>query len=102
MWPIVCPPTSTTVASHAPILTTSPAITVRSTSAILGASTTGAITSQPVLALIPALPPAWSGCQCVFQIAVIGQPLASASRKYAPASGVSMHTVSPLSGSCSK
>jgi hypothetical protein len=31
--------------------------------------------------LIAAFPPAWSGCQWVFQIAVIGQPRAFASRK---------------------
>ena len=70
-----------TCAVQAPSDTVSPSETARSTPAIFGASTAGAVMVQPVAALIASLPPAWSGCQWVFQIWVIRQPLASASRR---------------------
>lgn len=62
-------------------------------------SAAGAMISHPVFALMSALPPVWSGCQWVFQIAVIGQPRASARRSTGSATAGSTTIVSKLAGS---
>ena len=65
-------------------------------------TSSGPTTFAPVFVTISALPPAWSGCQCVFHTCVIFQPLASASDRIFAASGVSIVAVSPVAGSCSR